>query len=390
MKIILIACLFLLLLACGNTTTITNTQPPYHSPSPSPSPTSQPFEHMPAEFVRGVWVTTAWQLDFPARTGMTASQLQAQIDGMADNMLAWEITDILFQARSMGDAFYPSDYFPWSALLSGTQGVAPHEAFDVLQAWIDAAHSRNMRLHVWVNPYRLGTENMLAEQHPELIVSHSGILYFCPGNPQSLEIILAGIDEIARNYNIDGIHFDDRFYPGREFNDTVSFERYGGDLTLDDWRRENVNRLIRETQAIARYHNVMFGVSPFAIWQNDTTHPNGSATSGNESYHAMYADTLAWVQRGYIDYIAPQIYWHRGHEAACWDAVLDWWVAVTQDTYVHLYIGIAVYRQFDADRFPQWQEADTLNMQRDVTHNHDDIDGVIFFRYMQMSLWLDE
>jgi len=353
-----------------------------------------PF-HVPQEFVRGVWVTTAWQLDFPARVGMTADELQASINEMADNMLRWETTDIFFQVRSMGDAFYPSEIFPWAASLSGTQGVAPDGEFDVLRAWIDAAHARGMRLHAWVNPYRLGapganprSANLLTYQFPHLIVEHANALYFCPGNPESLEIVLAGIEELARNYNLDGIHFDDRFYPSANFNDSASFAEFGGDMTLEDWRRENVNSLVRQTQAIAHAHGMIFGVSPFAIWQNSATDPRGSATNGAQSYHLMFADTLRWVENGYVDYIAPQIYWHQGHPLACFDAVFDWWLDVTADTGVMLYIGIAAYRQFEPSRFPYWQIGDTLNWQEYVTRNTDGVDGVIFFRYVSMHEWL--
>jgi len=328
---------------------------------------------------------------------MTAAELQAQIDQMADNMARWEITDIFFQVRPMGDAFYPSAYFPWSAALSGTQGVAPDGNFDVLQAWITAAHSRGMRLHAWVNPYRLGAppnaNSIIATQNPDLVVTHRNALYLCPGNPASLDLILSGIEEILLNYNVDGIHFDDRFYPlinaGDTFNDQRSFERYGNGMELGDWRRENINKLIRRTHALSRYHGVTFGVSPFAIWQNSSSDPRGSNTSGGESYNMMFADTLRWVQNGYIDYIAPQIYWHSGHPQACWDAVLDWWVQITRDTSVYLYIGIAVYRQFDANRFPQWQQGNTLAMQEYETRNNPNADGVIFFRYEHMVMWMD-
>ncbi|MCL2547138.1 MAG: family 10 glycosylhydrolase [Oscillospiraceae bacterium] len=343
--------------------------------------------YTPNEFVKGIWIASAWNIDFPSRSGMTATELQTEIDIMADTCAAWGVTDIFLQVRPFGDALYPSSIFPWSATVSGTEGVAPDAKFDPLQSWVKAAHARGMRLHAWINPYRLSTPSgisLFALQHLDLVVIHNGSLYLDPGNPASQNIILAGIAEILENYNVDGIHFDDYFYPSTHFNDSLIFARYGQSTEHAAWRKENVNALLRHSQAIAHYHGARFGVSPIGIWANADHHPNGSDTGGRQSLFAQYADTLTWIERGYVDYIAPQIYWERGHDLACFDILLPWWRDALQNSDVRLYIGLAAYKQTDEAFAEVWAANDELSAQRAIINSMDDVHGVIYFSYRDM------
>ncbi|MCL1842500.1 MAG: family 10 glycosylhydrolase [Defluviitaleaceae bacterium] len=345
--------------------------------------------------MRGLWVTTAYNLDWPSRRGLSPNEMKREVDIILDRAVSQGINAIFLQVRPTADAFYPSEIFPWSHLLTGTQGEAPAAGFDPLAYWIERGHALGIEIHAWLNPYRVTFPNQnitdpayLAENHParlnpDLVVTYRTSLFFDPGNPAARQLIIDGVEELLRNYNLDGIHLDDYFYPSRSFPDSHTFARYGGNADLHDWRRENVNTLIRDLQTVVRETRprARFGISPTAIWKNDTTDPLGSATRGMESFHAAYADTRRWVTEGWIDYIVPQIYWFTGFEIACYEVVLSWWEDVVRGTDVSLYIGHAVYRE--VENRANWSGEIVRQLQRNS--RSDVVRGSIFFRARHMD-----
>jgi len=357
---------------------------------------------------RAVWVTTVFNLDFPSRQNLYADALKWEINNIVERTAELGLNAIIFQVRPTGDAFYESDIFPWSHWLSGVQGQGI-PGFDPLGYFIEAAHARDIELHAWLNPYRIihtatnsSDPDTLAPNNPvrlrpELAVGWTSSdgrqgLFLDPGLPEARQLIIDGIEEIIRKYNVDGIHFDDYFYPGSDFDDAASFERYGNGMSLEDWRRENVNTLIRDIQSTVRELNeeldrdVRWGISPTAIWKNQSTNPLGKpGTGGQESFHALYADTRLWVTQELVDYINPQIYWYKGFAIADFVSVFDWWVDLCRNHNVDLYIGHAAWREDENHQPPNW-EGEIIRQLQTVADS-DYADGSVFFR--MQSLWGD-
>ena len=321
--------------------------------------------------LRGVWIATIMNINYPSEKGVSAEQMASEIDAITENCERAGFNAIFFQVRPSGDAFYPSDIFPWSEYLTGEQGKAPEKGFDPLAYFIKKAHERNISLHAWINPYRITSgstsspkhdvtalsANHPARLHPEYTVAYGdGKLYFNPGLPEVRELCVNGVKELVENYpSLDGIHFDDYFYPypvsGEEFDDTAAYEKYGGGMELGDWRRENVAMLIREVYSAIKELNpeCRFGVSPFGIWANSgsDTYIKGSDTNGLESYFSLYCDPIAWANEGIVDYLAPQIYWSFTSDNAPFDTLARWWNANLDGTGVDMYIGHAAYKAED-------------------------------------------
>lgn len=344
--------------------------------------TSVNFEE--TEYLNGVFVTTVYNLDFPSTQSLSESQLKAEIDDILNNVQDAGLSDIFFQVRPCADAFYYSDIFPTSIYLTGNQNTTA--TFDVLEYYINGCHERGLSLHAWVNPYRItkSSSDVLSSSHiavtnPELTVLHTdGNLYFDPALEQAQEVILSGIEEILVNYDVDGIHFDDYFYPSTTFNDADSFAKYGNGRSLDDFRRDNITDLIASVDALVEKisPDVSFGVSPSGIWANATDISGGSATNGTGSYENHYADTKKWVEMEIIDYIAPQIYWNFGFEVAEYQTLVDWWSNVCEDYDVDLYICHASYKEYDGTF-----EAGEIDRQVEYNQQIETVDGSIFFRY---------
>ena len=352
--------------------------------------------------MRGLWVTSAFNLDWPSSQGLTNAEIMAQTEAILSRSESQNINAVFVQVRPAADALYNSGIFPWSHTISGTQGEVPPDGFDPLEHWIQSASARNIEVHAWLNPFRVTLRNprisdrnaliaTLSPNHParlnpDLVIAYNNMLFFDPGNPDARALIINGIEELLLNYELHGIHLDDYFYPSRNFPDAHTFAVFGDGMDLHDWRRENINILIRDIQAAVRRVNpdARFGVSPFAIWQNDTSDPRGSATNGRESFHADYADTRLWVLEGWIDYIVPQIYWQEGHPAACFEAVLYWWEDLVRGTEVNLYIGHAVYRELDMANRPGWSHGEIVR-QLERVQRSDVAAGSLFFRAQHMN-----
>ncbi|MBE6930001.1 MAG: hypothetical protein E7463_06950 [Ruminococcaceae bacterium] len=347
---------------------------------------------------RAVWVSTVLNLDYPSAGTTDAAALKAQADEILDSAAAMGCNAVILQVRPCADALYASAYFPWSRYLTGEAGTAPDDGFDPLQYWLLEAHERGLELHAWINPYRItkntGSDRVSelselpeghpARENPGWVIAHGGDFYFDPGLPQVRGLIVDAAVEIVENYNVDGIHLDDYFYPATDFADAGTYEALAEEgQSLDDWRRENVNALIKALDEALHAANpdISFGASPFGIWANASTDPAGSATAGGEAYTQHYADTRLWVQEEWLDYIAPQIYWEFGHKAADYQTLVDWWADTVRGTDVKLYIGHAVYRIGDQSQSSAWQSPEQLRRQLIYNLGVPEVDGSIFFRW---------
>ena len=371
---------------------------------------SIPFIMMPvnadtseAREMRGLWVATVVNTDYPSKPTTDIDALKSEAIKILDTAKNTGLNAVFLQVRPTADAFYRSDYFPWSKYLTGTLGKAPAGGFDPLRFWIDEAHKRGLELHAWINPYRITKksvseakpslsslpENHPARLHPDWVVKYSdGNLYFNPGIPEVRQLVTNGVLELVNRYDIDGIHLDDYFYPGRDFNDSATYKKYGqGYNSLGDWRRANITALVSEvSQGIkATGRDVRFGISPFGIWANKKSNPLGSDTNGAESNYDHYADTRSWVKSGIIDYIAPQLYWNIGYSVADYSKLLTWWKNVVSGTAVDLYIGQAAYRANNSSQSSPWYGVSEVEKQLLLNSTYPEVKGSLFYNYSALD-----
>lgn len=286
--------------------------------------------------------------------GMPTEKLKQNLIGQLNSLQKAGINAIIFQVRPEADALYASRLEPWSRFLTGVQGKAPEPYWDPMQFMIDECHKRGMEFHAWINPYRTKTTlkselapNHVYNIHPEWFVTYGDQLYFDPAQPESRRHICMVVSDIVSRYDVDAIHMDDYFYPypikGKDFPDDASFARFGGGFSnKGDWRRSNVNVLIKKLHETIREIKpwVKFGVSPFGIYRNESSDPLGSKTKGLQNYDDLYADVLLWAREGWIDYNIPQIYWHIGHPVADYETLVKWWARNTENR--PLFIGQSV------------------------------------------------
>ncbi|MCQ2196073.1 MAG: family 10 glycosylhydrolase [Bacteroidaceae bacterium] len=300
---------------------------------------------------RGAWI----QCVNGQFTGLGRDKIQQTLTYQLDELKKSGINAILFQVRPEADALYQSSLEPWSRFLTGQQGRAPQPYWDPLAWMIDQCHSRGMELHAWINPYRAKTKGTTAlaanhpyNLHPERFFEYDGQLIFDPAIPENRAYICHVACDIIRRYDVDGMHIDDYFYPypanGMPIPDNASYARYGNGMDRGNWRRANVNAFIHDMHDSIRAVKpwVKFGVSPFGIYRNQKSDPNGSATNGLQNYDDLYADVLEWIRQGWVDYNIPQIYWEIGNKAADYDTLIRWWSAHASGR--PLYIGQDVER----------------------------------------------
>lgn len=312
--------------------------------------------------VRGAWIPIIYRSDY---MGLSRAEGQRVLKDRIAELKRLNCNMVILQVRAEGDAFYRSKTEPWSKYFTGEQGKAPRQDWDPLAFAVGECHKQGMELHAWINPYR-GAANAkaqrssghLASRHPEWFVTYNNQLILDPGNPNSRLHILRVAQEIVTGYDIDALHLDDYFYPypaqGQDFPDGESFARYGIPLgytekTKADWRRKNVNGLIRDLHDMISFTKpwVRLGISPFGIYRNKASHRSGSKTSGLQNYSDLYADVLLWAKKGWIDYVAPQIYWNIGHPKADHLELAFWWHKALKKTKAQLYIGQDVKRTMD-------------------------------------------
>ncbi|RIX53971.1 SpoIID/LytB domain-containing protein [Paenibacillus nanensis] len=320
--------------------------------------------------LRAAWIASVENIDWPAKGVTTEAEQKQDFIELLDELAATGINAVIVQVKPTADAFYPSELAPWSEWLTGEQGKDP--GYDPLAFMLEEAHKRNMEFHAWFNPYRISMHADLnklvddhpAKLHPDWVESYGGKLYFNPGVPEAKQYVIDSVMEVVDHYDIDAVHFDDYFYPypvtGEEFPDDAEYTAYGSAFANKAaWRRNNVDTLIEGlSDAIkASKPYVKFGISPFGIWRNKSTDSAGSDTNGLQSYDALNADTKGWVEKGWLDYIAPQDYWHFNNGPAAYEKVLDWWRGVVEGRDVHLYVGQAIYR------VPTWEDPQEFSNQ---------------------------
>lgn len=349
--------------------------------------------------IKGIYVTTVLNLDYPKTPTTDSLQLQAEIDTIINTCQSLGFHSIFLQVRPCADAIYPSAIFPWSRYLTGDQNIAPDNQFDPLSYWIEQAHAHNMELHAWINPYRITKKpsdwNSLsqahpAKQHPEWVVKHTDSnYYFDPAIPEVRNLVILGVIEILTNYDVDGIHMDDYFYPGIDFPDDASFVKYNPDNYLNkaDWRRHNVDLLIEalDTQIHAYDPSILFGISPAGVWENASANPLGSNTrGGNPSYSRQFADTRKWALEGWVDYIAPQIYWENGNTFCDYATLINWWSDTLADCDTRLFIAMADYRANEVSPGNAWYNGLELSKQLKQNQSLEKITGEIHYRYSSL------
>lgn len=334
----------------------------------------------PREF-RGAWVASVDNIDWPSKPGLSAETQRAEIDRVLDTARRLELNALFLQVRPTCDALYRSEIEPWSAFLSGRQGDGPRPDYDPLDHWVRGAHARGLDLHAWVNPFRArhpksigpDTATHVSKLFPRLVRSYNGYLWLDPGSAQAREITLRVIDDLLTRYELDGVHMDDYFYPypkaGVPFPDSAIHETYrrnGGTLPLDDWRRENINRFVREVQSLVRLRRpgALFTISPFGIWRPD----NPPGVKGFDAFAGLHADSRRWLGEGWCDALMPQLYWPVASAGQPFRPLLDWWVA-QNPARRHVWPGLYLTKipgPGDADPASGWQPAEILDQVRIV------------------------
>lgn len=292
---------------------------------------------LPKREFRGAWI----QIINGQFEGMSRDQMQANLTHQLNVLQQCGINAIMFQVRGEADAMYPSPYEPWSRFLTGRQGTAPNPYWDPLAWMITECHKRGMELHAWINPFRAktkGTKELALNhpyvKHPERFFEYDGLYLFDPGLNENRRYICQIAADIVRRYDVDGIHMDDYFYPypvaGMTIPDQATYITHKNGIdNVDDWRRYNVNLFMEMMHDSIRAVKpwVKFGVSPFGIYHNVQPGSNipGSNTRGLQNYDNLYADVLYWINKGWVDYNIPQIYWEIGHKAADYEELIKWW-----------------------------------------------------------------
>ncbi|MET9625120.1 family 10 glycosylhydrolase [Streptomyces sp. NPDC006464] len=342
---------------------------------------------------RGVWLATVANRDWPSRAGLTAEEQRAELLAHLDTAVACRLNAVVLQVRPTADALWPSPYEPWAQCLTGVQGRDP--GWDPLGTAVAEAHDRGLELHAWFNPYRVANHTdparlvagHPARLHPEWVLPYGGKLYYNPGLPEVRRFVQDAMLDAVRRYDVDAVHWDDYFYPypvaGQVFDDDAAYAEYGADFPdKATWRRNNTDLLVSETAARIKEidRHVDFGVSPFGVWRNAATDPEGSDTSaGVQTYDDLHADTRKWVREGWIDYIAPQLYWNIGFAAADYAKLLPWWDEVVRDTGVGLYVGEALYKCGDPAQPAAWQDPAELSRHLTLAARHPGVRGHCFF-----------
>ncbi|MCX4849125.1 glycoside hydrolase family 10 protein [Streptomyces sp. NBC_00893] len=357
------------------------------------APEHSRHRHVVRRELRGMWVATVANLDWPSAPGLSAAAQEAELIAYLDEAVDRRLNTVVLQVRPTADALWPSPYEPWAQYLTGVQGKDP--GWDPLGTAVREAHRRGLELHAWFNPYRVANHTdpsrlaatHPARLHPDWVLPYGGKLYYNPGIPEVRSFVQDAMLDAVRRYDIDAVHWDDYFYPypvaGQVFDDDATYRKYGaGFPDKAAWRRDNTDKLVRETaQRIKKIKkNVQFGISPFGVWRNASTDPLGSDTkAGVQTYDDLYADTRGWIRKGWIDYICPQIYWNIGFAAADYAKLLPWWSEVVRGTEVDLFVGEALYKAGDPAQPAAWQDPAELSRHIDLAAGYDQVRGHVYF-----------
>ncbi|MES2036510.1 MAG: family 10 glycosylhydrolase [Pseudomonadota bacterium] len=331
---------------------------------------------LPREF-RAAWVSTVANIDWPSRRDLSTEKQKKEVITILDNAVQLKLNAIVLQVRPAADAIYPSMIEPWSEFLTGEQGRPPSPYYDPLQFWIEQAHARGLELHAWFNPYRSRTAqskmalatNHISKLAPQVVKTYGDLQWMDPGEPLAMQQTLNVISDVVRRYDVDGIHIDDYFYPypvkgsngaEQDFPDDPSWVAYiqsGGKLARADWRRDNVNRLVEAVNQRVHLEKpwVKFGISPFGIGRPDRLPPG---IAGFSQYDKLYADVELWLAKGWLDYLAPQLYWPINQGPQAFKVLHDYWLA-QNPTGKHIWPGLATSRIDNSDK--SWPADEILN-----------------------------
>lgn len=345
---------------------------------------------------RGVWVATVYDIDWPKTKDNPEAQKQEFIE-LLDKIQSLNLNAVFVQVRPTSDAFYDSKINPWSAFLTGVQGKYP--GYDPMKFMIEETHKRNMQFHAWLNPYRITTkgtdlsvlaDNNPAKLHPEWVLSHNDALFYNPQNQEVINYVATTVFEIVSNYDVDGIHFDEYFYPYGypppececgcgclcTCNCICGCE-YVCEDTAEN-RREAINNLIKTVYRVikATKPNVEFGVSPFGVWKNKSSDVTGLNTNALEGYYDLYTDSLSWIQDGIIDYIAPQVYWETTNVDNPYETLVKWWASIVDGTKVKLYIGQNINKK---------ETAREVDKEIEINRQYKEVKGNILFSYRDIA-----
>lgn len=393
---------------------------------------------------RGVWVATVYDIDWPKAKNDVEAQKKEFI-AILDKLQSLNLNAVFVQVRPTSDAFYNSRINPWSAYLTGTQGKYP--GYDPLQFMIEETHKRNMQFHAWLNPYRITTkgtdlstlaDNNPAKLHPDWVLSHNDALFYDPQNREVIDYLATTVFEIVSNYDVDGIHFDEYFYPYNYpvpkceqkcelkckskckpkpepkcellcgsnciFSKHESSRRHGCGcmspkteplcecdcdciceyvcepecLDTAESRREAINYMINTVYRVIKATNpkVQFGVSPFGVWKNKSSDIMGSNTKALEGYYDLYSDAVEWINSGSLDYIAPQIYWGIEDKDNPYETLVRWWANIVDGTNVKLYIGQNINKK---------ETAKEVDKQIQINRQYEEVKGNILFSYSDIA-----
>jgi uncharacterized lipoprotein YddW (UPF0748 family) len=345
----------------------------------------------PAREFRGAWLVTlnVTNVDWPSRTNLSVAGQKQELISLLDRAVALKLNAILFQVRPASDALYASPLEPWSEYLNGTQGVAPKPLYDPLAFAIAEAHKRGLELHAWFNPFRArhadakspAALNHISKTHPELIRRYGDQLWLDPGEPAAREHVLRVVMDVVQRYDVDGVAFDDYFYPypikdpdggSMDFPDYASWQKYGlrSGLTRPDWRRANVNNFIQRVYTSIKGNKpwVKFGISPFGIWRP----MNPPQIRGLDSYASLYADSRLWLSAGWVDYLAPQLYWPADDTLHSFPVLLKWWSAQNVK-------GRNIFSALNAANVGETWSASEIARQMQITRATPGASGEIFY-----------
>ena len=357
-----------------------------------------------ARELRGMWIATVANRDWPSRPGLTAAQQRAELLAHLDTAVRRRLNAVILQVRPTADALWPSPFEPWSQYLTGVQGKAP--GWDPLGTAVTEAHARGLELHAWFNPFRIANHtdptrlvaSHPARRHPDWVVAYGGKLYYNPGLPEVRAFVQDAMLDAVRRYRLDAVHWDDYFYPypvaGQVFDDDATYAAHGaGFPDKAAWRRHNIDRLVLETAARIKQlrSTTRFGISPFGVWRNAATDARGSDTrAGVQTYDDLHADTRKWVREHWIDYICPQVYWSAQpldqQVPANYSVLVPWWAEVARGTGVQLYIGEALYKAGDPAQPAAWQNPAELSRHLTLAAKHPEVKGHIFFAAKEVAV----
>ena len=348
---------------------------------------------------RGLWVSTIHNLDWPTSRYASPEEQKAEFIRLVKLATSCNINTLYVQIRNASDAFYDSKIEPWSQWLTGEQGKAPEPYWDPLEFMIKECHKKNIEFHAWINPFRAVSHidfSSVCKQHiskreKKWCFKYANTVYLDPGIPEVRDYIVSVVRDIVTRYDIDGIHFDDYFYPyetGNEFiDDNNSYFYYNEEgLDKDDWRRENINLLIQSVNTTLKSTKsfVKFGISPVAVWRHQNKDPiHGSDTYGGLSaYDDLYADVRLWLQKDWIDYVAPQLYHRIGHRMADFRTLEKWW---SENSFgKHVYTGHALYKLADGKE-RGWDTPHELTNQMNINRSNDKTNGISLYRALSYN-----